>query len=184
MSAARPAGQRCTADSKSRREARWASGAEPQKTDCTTISMNFRFRPTNALPRQVCRQLFTPGFGPGPSQRSDQPNSRLSIARAFPLDALLHNSRRRSIPTSVSVWQGKATAARFLRRHCDLPHLVCSCLGARRSSRPTMTGLRASQRRPECVGVGAAAQRLCEVGFRSGFMVAAAASPESHEGSG
>lgn len=28
--------------------------------------------------------------------------------------------------------------------------------------------------------VGAAAQRLCKVAFQSGFMVAAAASPESH----
>ena len=31
--------------------------------------------------------------------------------------------------------------------------------------------------------VGAAAQRLCKVGFQSEFMVAAA-SPKSHEGSG
>ena len=131
-----PADQRCKADSRSKHEARSASVAAPQRTDCTMISMQSRVLPTHGLPRQLRRQLATPGFGPGPSQRSDQPNSRLSIARTFPLDSLLHNlkSRRRSIPTSVSVWQGKA-AARFLRRHfCDLPHLVCSCLGASQQS--------------------------------------------------
>jgi|SRR5690242_18123816 len=131
--------------------------------------------------------MLVPAFSPCTSQRRNQSNCRLAIARAFPLDTLLHKSRRRSIPTSLTVRQRKA-AAGFLNRHCDLPRLAAGRAGgALRSSRPTMTGARGGiqislvERRQAGVVGAAAAQRLCKVGFQSGFMAAAAASSESHE---
>lgn len=47
-----------------------------------------------------------------------------------------------------------------------------------------MTGGSSLANEPWRVGFGAAAQRLCDFGFQSEIMVAAIASPESHEGSG
>lgn len=131
-------------------------------------------------PRQVRRQMLVPAFSPCTSQRSNQPNSRFAIARAFPFDALLHKSRRRSIPTSISVRDRKA-AAGFVHRHCDLPHLAADArwVASQQSAdtdRGAWLGVPEQPCRAAAAGVvGAAAQRLCKVDLQSGFMVAAAA---------